>query len=160
MAKRLRQAAAPLGLEKHSDIGTTLIKAIDQGLVAARYSDLGDSLDTDGVTVATVYSYLLVGKPAKFQFWIDLAATGWWDIPSQPLSNAFVLTPGWQPEDQWTVAEDNRVRSRLLSRIIRGLTNRCTDQLILATSELDRRGLRQDGPLWRALEPLNSSGAF
>ncbi len=51
--------------------------------------------------------------------------------------------------------EDIKVRNQLLSRIIRGLTNRCTGQVILATSELDRRGLRQEGPLWRALQAVN-----
>jgi hypothetical protein len=38
--------------------------------------------------------------------------------------------------------------------LIRGLTNRCSGGIILATSDLDRRGIRQDGPLWRALQPL------
>ncbi|MBX7253013.1 MAG: hypothetical protein K1X50_13615, partial [Candidatus Promineofilum sp.] len=31
---------------------------------------------------------------------------------------------------------------------------RCRDGVILASSDLDRRGQRQDGPLWRALGPL------
>jgi hypothetical protein len=34
------------------------------------------------------------------------------------------------------------------------LTARVRDGVILASSDLDRRGVRQDGPLWRALGPL------
>jgi hypothetical protein len=50
--------------------------------------------------------------------------------------------------------EDFNIRNQLLSRIIRGLTARCTRGIILANSDLDRRGVRQDGPLWRALQPV------
>jgi len=46
------------------------------------------------------------------------------------------------------------VRNELLARIVRGLTARCRDGIILASSDLDRRGQRQDGALWRALAPL------
>jgi hypothetical protein len=154
-AKRLDQLASPLGLDNPVEIGTALINAVYQGLVTARTPDFGESPDGAGITVATVYSYPLVGKPARYQFWLDVGATGWWDIPRQPLSNAFVLNPGWRSEDKWTMDEDIKVRNQLLSRIIRGLTNRCAGQIVLATSELDRRGLRQEGPLWRALQAVN-----
>jgi hypothetical protein len=89
--------------------------------------------------------------------WLETAASGWWDIPRQPLSNAFVLAQSWDPEQQWTMTEDYDIRNELLSRIVRGLTNRCRDGIILASSDLDRRGARQDGPLWRALYPVRKS---
>jgi hypothetical protein len=142
-------------LDNPAEVGPALINAIYQGLVYATSPDMGESPGAEGITIATVYSYLLIGKPARYQFWLDVAATGWWDIPRQPLSNAFVLNPGWRSEDKWTMDEDFKVRNQLLSRIIRGLANRCADQIVLATSELDRRGLRQEGPLWRALQAIN-----
>jgi hypothetical protein len=49
---------------------------------------------------------------------------------------------------------DFLVRNQLLSRIVRGLTARCQEGIIVANSDLDRRGLRQEGPLWRALAPI------
>jgi hypothetical protein len=104
--------------------------------------------------ISTIYGYLLAGKPVKVQVWLETAATGWWDIPRQPLSNAFVLAQSWRPERPWTMEEDFAIRNQLLSRIIRGLAARCQDGVILASSDLDRRGLRQDGPLWRALQPV------
>jgi hypothetical protein len=104
--------------------------------------------------VSTIYGYLLAGRPVAVQVWLETAATGWWDIPRQPLSNAFVLDRDWPPGRLWTMDEDYRIRNELLSRIVRGLTARCRQGIILASSDLDRRGIRQDGPLWRALQPV------
>jgi hypothetical protein len=89
--------------------------------------------------------------------WLETAAQGWWNIPNQPLSNAFVLAQSWDSQKQWTLDEDFYIRNQLLSRIIRGLTARCTDGIILANSDLDRRGQRQEGPLWRALQPARNT---
>jgi hypothetical protein len=155
-AGRLRRAADPLGLDSPAEIGQTLIEGIYQGLVTADPPDLGNPPDPDGVMISTIYGYLLAGRPVQVQVWLEAAASGWWDIPRQPLSNAFVLAQSWRPERPWTMDEDYKIRNQLLSRIVRGLTSRCTGEIILANSDLDRRGVRQEGPLWRALQPVRS----
>jgi hypothetical protein len=155
-ANRLRQASDPMGLQTTTDIGQTFIDGIYQGLVTANPPEIGEPPDPDGVMISTIYGYLLAGKPVRVQVWLDTAATGWWDIPRQPLSNAFVLAQSWPEDKPWTMAEDHAIRDELLSRIIRGLAHRCTDGVILANSDLDRRGVRQDGRLWRALYPIRS----
>lgn len=152
-AIRLRQSAAAIGLPTDAAIGRTFIDGIHQGLVTANPPDLGDPPDPNGIMISTMYGYLLAGHPVRVQVWLETAATGWWDIPNQPLSNAFVLAQSYEPERPWTMADDGLVRNQLLSRLIRGLTARCSDGIILASSDLDRRGVRQDGPLWRALQP-------
>ena len=152
-ATRLRQAAEAIGLRTDADVGRTFIDGINQGLVTANPPDLGDPPDPNGIMISTMYGYLLAGHPVRVQVWLETAATGWWDIPNQPLSNAFVLAQSYDPERPWTMADDGLVRNELLTRLIRGLTARCSDGLILATSDLDRRGVRQDGPLWRAVQP-------
>jgi hypothetical protein len=93
------------------------------------------------------------------QVWLETAATGWWDIPNQPLSNAFVLAQSRASDEPWTTEEDFAIRNQLLSRIIRGLTNRCASGVILASSDLDRRGLRQEGVLWQALQLAHTLSA-
>ena len=153
-ATRLRTAAGPMGLRTSQDIGQAFIDGIFQGLVTANPPDLGEPPDPSGITISTIYGYLLAGNPAQVQVWLEAAASGWWDIPRQPLSNAFVLAQSHDPQAPWTMADDFAVRNELLSRIIRGLTARCSKGIILANSELDRRGARQDGPLWRALQPI------
>jgi len=90
----------------------------------------------------------------RVQVWLETAATGWWDIPNQPLSNAFVLAQSYDPAQPWTMDNDFHIRNQLLSRIVRGLTARCSEGILLASSDLDRRGVRQDGPLWRALQAV------
>ena len=153
-ATRLRHAADAIGLRTDADVGRTFIDGINQGLVTANPPDLGDPPDPNGIMISTMYGYLLAGHPVRVQVWLETAATGWWDIPNQPLSNAFVLAQSYDPERPWTMADDGLVRNELLTRLIRGLTARCSDGLILASSDLDRRGVRQDGPLWRAIQPI------
>ncbi len=153
-AARLRKAAPGLGLNTEGELGATFIDAVNQGLVTANPPDWGEPPDPDGVILSTIYAYLLAGEPVRVQVWLETAAQGWWDIPRQPLSNAFVLAQSRSAEEPWTIDEEFGVRNELLARIVRGLAARCRDGIILATSDLDRRGVRQDGPLWRALGPL------
>lgn len=153
-ATRLRESAGPMGLSDARAIGRAFIQGINNGLVSANPPDLGEPPDPNGVLITTVYSFLLSEKKVPVQVWLETAATGWWDMPRQPLSNTFVLAQSWDPDDIWTMEDDVRIRNALLSRIVRGLTSRCELGIVLATSDLDRRGVRQDGPLWRALLPL------
>ncbi len=155
-ATRLRQSAKAMGFPSMGEVGAAFINSIYHGLVTANPPDLGDPPDPDGIIISTIYGYLLAGGPVKLQVWLETAATGWWDIPNQPLSNAFVLAQSRDSHEPWTADQDFAIRNELLSRIVRGLTNRCSGSIILATSDLDRRGQRQDGPLWRALLPVIS----
>lgn len=151
-ATRLCDSAESLGLLTPTEIGQAFLDSINQGLVTTQPPDTGDPPDPNGVIITSIYGFLLNAQPVRIQVWLETAASGWWDIPRQPLSNAFVLAPSWNSEQGWTASEEIDIRNQLLSRIIFGLTNRCREGVILATSELDRRGQRQDGPLWRALE--------
>lgn len=156
-AGRLRRAGKPMGYHTPGEQGMALIHGIYQGLVASNPPNIGEPADPSGILISTIYGFLLAGRPVQYQVWLETAATGWWDIPRQPLSNAFVIAHGWDPDRPWTMAEDHAIRNELLARIIQGLTSRCSDGIILATSDLDRRGIRQDGPLWRALYPVRRS---
>ena len=153
-ATRLVEASKALGLENSADIGRAFLTSINKGLVTSEPPEMGDPPDPNGVLISTIYGYLLRGQPVRIQVWLETAASGWWDIPRQPLSNAFVLAPSWEADRQWTLSEEIDIRNQLLTRITYGLTARVTDGIILATSDLDRRGQRQDGPLWRAFELL------
>jgi hypothetical protein len=153
-AGRVRLAAAPMGLDTPAEIGRTLIEGIYEGLVTANPPDLGEPPDPEGITIATVYGYLIGEERATVQVWLEAGATGWWDLPRQPLSNPFVLAQSWRPDRLWTAVEEFEMRDQLLSRLIRGLTRRCAGSVVLAHSDLDRRGLHQEGRLWRALLPV------
>jgi hypothetical protein len=152
-AYRLRRAAAPMGLTDGADIGRTFISGINQGLVTSNPPQHGHPSDPTGLMISTVYGYLLAGRRVAVQVWLESAATGWWDIPRQPLSNAFVLARSWPGEKLWSMVDEFAIRDRLLSRIIRGLVGRCSQGVILANSDLDRRGIYQSGKLRQALSP-------
>lgn len=100
--------------------------------MTANPPDWGYSPDPEGVVLSTIYAYLLAGEPARVQVWLETAVQGWWDIPRQPLSNAFVLAQSRSPEWPWTIDEEFAVRNELLTRIVRGLAARCRDGIILA----------------------------
>jgi hypothetical protein len=155
-AKRFRRAAPALNLIEFSQQAQVFVNSVYQGIVTG--TPLPEvQVQSNGagqVTIATLYAYLLTGTAVDYQVWLETGATGWWEIPRQPLSNAFVLSPTWEPSQLWTEADAFAVRNQLLSRLVRGLCARCGRGLILASSDLDRRGVRQEGPLWRALLPL------
>ena len=157
-AGRFRRAAPALGLGETTEQAKAFVAAVFEGLVT------GDPLperrvepsvqEGEPVLVATLYAYMLSGPVVDYQVWLDGAGTGWWDIPRQPLSNAFVLMPSWPVGRLWTEADSLAVRNELLARIVYGLSMRCRRRVLLASSDLDERGERQDGPLWRALMPV------
>jgi hypothetical protein len=157
-ARRFRQAAPAMGLRETTEQAKAFVSSIFEGLVT------GDPLperrdgtferDDAPILVGTIYAYLLAGPAVDYQVWLDGASMGWWDIPRQPLSNAFVLNPGWPAGRLWTEADSFAVRNELLARIVHGLSMRCRRGVLLASSDLDERGERQDGPLWRALMPV------
>lgn len=154
-AARFRRAAPALGLTELTEQGQVFINSIYEGIVTGTpLPELAQGPTEEGVTIATLYAYLLTGPTVQIQVWLEVGATGWWEIPRQPLSNAFVLAPGWDATRPWTAADSFALRNKLLARLTRGLCARCSQGIVLASSNLDRRGERQDGPLWRALAPL------
>ena len=156
MAERLCKAAPSLGLTTNDTVGRAFLMSIHKGLVTSHPPDTGDPPDPNGISVSTIYGYLLGGNPVRYQVWLETAASGWWDTPRQPLNNRFVLAESWDATQRWTMTEEVAVRNESLSRIVQGLVGRCREGVILATSDLDRRGQRQDGPLWRAFEASNA----
>ena len=155
-AERLCKAAPALGLTTNDSIGRAFLTSIRNGLVTSQPPDTGDPPDPNGISISTIYGYLLGGNPVRYQVWLETGASGWWDIPRQPLNNRFVLAESWDATQRWTMVEELAVRNELLTRIVQGLVGRCHEGVILATSDLDRRGQRQDGPLWRAFEATNT----
>lgn len=155
-ANRFRRAAPALDLPGVADQGRVFIESIYDGIVTGMppISSGIETPDRNSVIIATLYAYLLTGPAVQFQIWLEAGAIGWWEIPRQPLSNAFVLNPDWQRDQLWTEADGFALRNQLMVRIVRGLCARCSQGIVVASSNLDRRGERQEGPLWRALSPL------
>lgn len=154
IATRFRQAGDRVIENSAESVGLALIRGIYSGLVTSNPPAVGSPPDPNGVFISTIQTYLLEERPVAVQVWLETSATGWWDLPRQPLSNGFVLDPRWSINQTWTLEDDARIRNEQLSRIMTGLCSRCSHGVLLATSDLDRRGARQDGPLFQALKPF------
>lgn len=157
LAARLQHSASPMELQAPQSIGRAFLNAIDEGLVTTDPPQLGEPPERRGVIVTTIHGYLLSNEISRLQVWFDVSNPTWWDIPQQPLSNPFVLSPEWPADRPWTLADAYQRRNEILSHVIRGLSVRCKDGVLLSASTLNQRGQRQDSPLWRALQPLIDS---
>jgi hypothetical protein len=146
-------AAPAMGLDGEP-IGQHYVQMIYEGIVAAQYlTDKDVTYSPEAVTlVAPVHTYLLSDHAARFQFWLDVGSITWWQPPHQPLTNPYVLSRRWPKDAGWTDATDFDVRNEALSRVMRGLTQRCREGIYLCTSDLQMTGEPQDSPLLRAVQ--------
>ncbi len=154
-ASAFRQVAPALELEP-SEVGLHYCDMVFSGVVAAQYlidSDVEMAPESIAL-VAPVYTYLLSGHMARYQFWLDIGSLAWWDPLHQPLTNHYVLTRRWNRDERWTDAVDFSLRNRNLHRLVRGLSLRCRDGIFLCTSEREGRGEVQDSPLLMAVQQV------
>ena len=70
-------------------MGQRYIEMVFEGVVAAQYlTDLDVGMAPESIAlVAPIYTYLLSGHVARFQFWLDIGSISWWEPPHQPLTN-------------------------------------------------------------------------
>ncbi|MEM7797659.1 MAG: hypothetical protein AAF633_00595 [Chloroflexota bacterium] len=154
LATRFKALGASDGSERGASLmsmGERFIAGIYNGLVSSDPPDVKSIEEEGGIFIGSIQAFLLSEKQVDVQVWLEASGNGWWDLPRQPLSNPFVLDKEWSADSIWTLADDARIRNQLLSDIVYGLCGRCRTGIVLAMSQLDRRGGRQDGPLWRAL---------
>ena len=139
-----------------NEVGLHYCEMVFSGVVAAQYlaeSDVEMAPDSIAL-VAPVYTYLLSGHMARYQFWLDIGSLSWWDPLHQPLTNHYILTRRWNRDERWTDAVDFSLRNRNLHRLVRGLALRCRDGIFLCTSEREGRGEVQDSPLLMAVQQV------
>ena len=154
-AASFREVAPAMALEGET-IGQRYVEMIWSGIVAAQYLtdvDLDEAPESIAL-VAPVYTYLLSGHVARYQFWLDIGSANWWEPLHQPLTNHYVLTRRWNSEERWTDAVDYSIRNRNLYRLVRGLCLRCRDEIYLCASESEGHGSAQDGPLMMAVQQV------
>jgi hypothetical protein len=155
--KNFRQAMEPSFVGKDRpdfDIGKEYIAMLNEGVIAASYLEAWRSENKNAVLVSPAYTFLLMNRPVKYQFWLDPGARAWFQRLVQPLTHPYVLSRGWDPGRMWTDADEVQTSTEDMARLTSGLLLRCRERLYLAIAELGESGFEERGELLRAFQKV------
>jgi len=152
--KKFRNAMEPIQDLSGFDLGMEYITMLQDGVIAAQYLESWRSEDKDAVLVAPAYTFLMMNRPAAYQFWLDPGSDGWSQRVSQPLTHPYVLSRYWEPGRVWMDSDEVEMEIETLSRLVGGLLARCREKIFLALSDLGAAGFEQRGALLRAFQKI------
>jgi superfamily I DNA/RNA helicase len=153
--KKFRNAMEPINLSGF-DLGMEYIAMLQDGVISAQYLESWRSEDKNAVLVAPAYTFLMMNRPAAFQFWLDPGSDGWSQRVSQPITHPYVLSRYWDASQGRAWLDSNEVAMEIetLSRLTGGLLARCREKIFLALSDLGAAGFEQRGALLRAFQKV------
>jgi hypothetical protein len=138
-----------------SDLGREYFAMLADGVIAAQYLEGWQNEDKEAILVAPAHTFLMMNRPATVQFWLDVGSSGWTERLSQPLTQPYVLSRGWERQEAgraWTDADEVAAGTEALARLITGLLRRCRGHVYLGLSDLGESGFEQRGGLVRAFQ--------
>ncbi len=154
--RKFRLAMEPAG-ENLESLGREYFAMLEDGVIAAQYLEGWRTEDEDSVLVAPAHTFLMMNRPATIQFWLDVGSSGWTERLSQPLTQPFVLSRGWENQEPgrlWTDADEVAAETDALARLVTGLLRRCRSHVYLGLSDLGESGFEQRGGLVRAFQKV------
>ncbi len=140
-ARRFIETTPRLGL--NDPIEEQFFHYVDSDVVSADRIDVPER----GIVLTTPAAFLTWGNVVRHQCWLDVASPAWWEPPMLLLSNPHALAGS----HTGTVQDEDQLRNRLLGRIVRNLSARCSEQVHCFASLTNRTGEPLDGPLYDAL---------
>ena len=154
--KKFRNAMEPMIAKIGVDIGMEYIAMLQDGVIAAQYLESWRSENKDAVLIAPAYTFLMMNRPAAFQFWLDPGSDGWSQRVSQPLTHPYILSRAWDPSQGrlWLDTDEIANEVETLARLTGGLLARCREKIFLALSDLGAAGFEQRGTLLRAFQKV------
>jgi hypothetical protein len=154
--KKFRNAMEPTLDLSGFDLGVEYITMLQDGVIAAQYLESWRSEDKNAVLIAPAYTFLMMNRPAAFQFWLDPGSDGWSQRVSQPLTHPYVLSRDWDvsPGRVWLDTDEMEMEIETLARLTGGLLARCREKVFLALSDLGAAGFEQRGALLRAFQKV------
>lgn len=153
--KKFRNAMEPEDLSGLR-LGKEYIAMLQEGVIAAQYLESWRSEDKDAVLVAPAYTFLMMNRPAAYQFWLDPGSDGWSQRVSQPLTHPYVLSRHWDSSSGrlWLDSDEVAMEIETLARLTGGLLARCRKKIFPALSDLGASGFEQRGALLRAFQKV------
>jgi hypothetical protein len=137
-------------LTPNKDQGKEYIELLRNGVIAAAYDNNEQSNGL--LTISPIHTYLMANRTVQYQIWFDIGSQGWWERLYQPLTHPVVLSQNWEHDKKWTDTDEVVYNRMSLSRIIIGLTNRCSKSMYLYAIGRDEQGIDQKGPLLMAIQ--------
>lgn len=143
------------------DVGQAYVDMLTQGLLAAQFvpnsppSPKGRGVGVEGenaVLLAPTFAYLTGDHRSRAQFWLDITSNGWHERIYQPLTHPYVLSRQWQRGQHWTDENELYANRDMLARLTGGLAFRCSEKIVLASSQLNVAGSEESGVLARAVQ--------
>ncbi|MBL8063559.1 MAG: ATP-dependent helicase [Anaerolineales bacterium] len=154
--KKFRTAMEPILDLRGLELGMEYITMLKDGVIAAQYLESWRSEDKNAVLVAPAYTFLMMNRPAAYQFWLDPGSDGWSQRVSQPLTHPYVLSRYWDASAGrvWLDSDEVEVEVETLARLTGGLLARCREKIYPALSDLGESGFEQRGSLLRAFQKV------
>ena len=149
-AQKFRRAVAEAVEGEGDALGKAYVEMVEEGVVSAFY-EMEWSDPSASVLIAPAHTFLLRNQTCAHQLWLDVGSPSWHRRIHQPLTNPYVLSRDWNPQEEWSSAWETKFETERLTCIVAGLTRRCTDSLYLFASELSAHGQEQTGDLLVAL---------
>ena len=133
-------------------LGKEYLQMVQDGVIAAQYMSAWQDQLQESVLLAPAYTFLMMNRPVRIQFWLDAGSRGWGERLEQPLTHPYVLSRNWQAGRKWTDADELEASQQTLDRLVTGLLHRCREKVFLGISQLGEQGYEQRGPLIQAVQ--------
>jgi len=148
--REFRLTFQSLAEQQNKDSGLLFMETLQRGLLPAAY--YRNAPETDAVTIAPAFTFLMKNQPVRFQFWLDIGDIGWWERLDQPLTHPYVLNRNWDQSKHWTDAQEFTANQSSLERLVRGLLDRCEEHVYLYAVGLNQAGINQHSPLLSGIQ--------
>ena len=141
----------------HSDISAVsreYFQMVEDGVLAALYLAGWSQQPEDTLLIAPANTFLMANRAVRYQFWLDVGSSGWWERLYQPLTQPYVLSRHWTAGEKWTDTHEVRSNQATLTRLVEGVLNRCREQVFISVVGLNEQGNEQRGALLLAFQNL------
>ncbi len=137
-----------------SNISKEYIETLENGVIAALYLQSWHEPPENSVYLSPAYTFLMQNRTVEYQLWIDIGSLGWWQRLLQPLTQPYVLSRNWLPNQKWTDFNEYETNQANLRRLCNGLIKRCGKGLFLHYSGYNESGGEDRGPLLKAVQSI------
>jgi hypothetical protein len=152
--RRFRKETGEYLTEDGTSLGKEYISMVNEGIIAAQYLPRWQVQEEDAVFIAPAYTFLINNYPVDVQFWLDIGNYTWAQRLYQPITQPYVLSRNWEPDQTWTDVDEVSTTDAELSGLVYGLLNRCRRKVCLGMSEFNEQGFEQRGPLLQAFNKI------